>query len=346
FEIEQAEIERWREQVSNQPCVREVLALDAFARCWIQEGALLAEISAALRPRSRHDAFERLRLVWLEQRYATFEESIALLAQRLARAAGDSEAVVEAGWTARIRHFASLIGLQGNADQPRELAMSRLAERLDSDIRSGTDRMIALHGLSGNAGNEVISRLAEHFTVNAQLNETKAAVVGGLVTGALAGLKADLASGGMSFGAGLLTGGVLGAVGAAGAARGYNLVRGTGQTRISWNEQVLQRLLSSALLAYLAVAHYGRGRGEWSESEHPSHWVQTVETLLNEQHAQWSGIFAQRHRAETGGLEMRLRQMLSQTALELLRRLYPNAELDGNHPGWSTSVKIDSNNLE
>jgi hypothetical protein len=59
-----------------------------------------------------------------------------------------------------------------------------------------------------------------------------AAIVGGLVSGALAGLGADLASGGLTLGGGLIAGSVLGALGAAGLAHGLNLVRGRDGSRL------------------------------------------------------------------------------------------------------------------
>jgi hypothetical protein len=33
------------------------------------------------------------------------------------------------------------------------------------------------------------------------------------------------------------------------------------------------------VLRYLAVAHFGRGRGEWQESEHPTHWRGLAEAI-------------------------------------------------------------------
>jgi predicted GTPase len=52
---EAAELQRWRERLRPFACVREVLALDAFARCWVQEGRLLQAVGAAL-PAARRPA--------------------------------------------------------------------------------------------------------------------------------------------------------------------------------------------------------------------------------------------------------------------------------------------------
>ena len=51
--------------------------------------------------------------------------------------------------------------------------MRDLAERLNRDIHESTNRLIELHGLEGNAGDEVLTRLADHYVVTKQV--TKAA---------------------------------------------------------------------------------------------------------------------------------------------------------------------------
>ena len=59
----------------------------------------------------------------------------------------------------------------------------------------------------------------------------------------------------------------------AAAARGVNLVRGLERPQLAWDVQVLDALLASALLGYLAVAHHGRGRGAWVDEAPPSRWT-------------------------------------------------------------------------
>ena len=56
------------------------------------------------------------------------------------------------------------------------------------------------------------------------MDESKAALIGGALTGALVGLKADVAAGGLTLGGGLLAGGLLGALGAAGLALAWAYV--------------------------------------------------------------------------------------------------------------------------
>lgn len=323
--VERAEEERWRAHLARHAVVRDVLTLDAFARCWVQEMVLLRAVGPAL-PDAKRDAFARLTAAWQARRMAEFGAAMDALAAQLARAACDREALDGEGVRAQLRELGTALGLAPGAATPKERAMARLAERLDADIRATTDRLIEIHRLEGRASADVLTRLAGDFATEERLSEGKAAVLGGLVSGALTGLAADLAAGGLTFGAGLLTGGVLGALGAAGLARGYNLVRGTTESAVRWSDEFLDAFFASALLRYLAVAHYGRGRGEWARSEHPPFWKDEVAAVVNPRRGALAASWAERAgECDAAKLATRLRSELDGAARELLERLYPGA---------------------
>jgi hypothetical protein len=319
---ELAEIERWRVRTAAAPSVRRVLAFDAFARCWVQEDTLLQAVDTVL-PKELHAGFARLRDAWRARSLGTWRSAMRVLAEQVGRAASDREVVHDAGWTGRLKEIGSALGLRREGSlTPREFAMQALAERLDLDIRASTDRLIALHGLEGQAAGEVLTRLAEHYAVREPLSEGKAAVLGGILAGALTGLKADIASGGLTMGGGLLAGGVLGALGAAGIARGYNLIRGVGAPTLAWAPPVLAELARSALLRYLAVAHYGRGRGKWSESEHPAFWGEAVAAVMERTGAQLEDAWKQ---SKPESIVDALEKWLTGASAQLLAELYPDA---------------------
>ncbi len=309
-EQEQAEIDTWRELLKDYPAVKQVMALDAFARCWVQERVLLGAIGPLL-TLDKQDVYEELLQAWLVQREQTFEQSVQVLGAGLARAALDIEAMPDPGVAGR--------------DQ----AMIALAQRWDQRERADTDTLITLHDLAGSASAEVMTRVDAHFAVSEKLSEGKAALIGGVATGALAGLKADLATGGFTLGGGMLAGSVLGAVGAAGLARGYNMIRGTNQLIIQWSDGILVNKVVGSLLIYLAIIHFGRGRGDWARSEYPEHWLEIVNTAVEKRRSAliktWKARTQSGKNLDEAALSTALQPLLRSALLEVLRKLYPDA---------------------
>ena len=328
--LEEAELMRWRQHLQAFAPVRAVLALDAFARCWVQELTLLRAIESVL-DGERRERMGRLRAAWGLEREQRFDAALRVLADSLARTAAARELLTDArGLSARLRSagaaIAQGIGLTKADETPAALAQTALAQRLDDEVRANTLALIELHGLSGDAQGEILTRLATHYELRLRLDESKAGMWGGLVTGALVGLKADLLSGGLTMGGGLLAGGLIGALGAAGLARCVNLVRGTDRSWIAWNAEALDQMVEAALLRYLAVAHFGRGRGDWSLGESPPHWKEVIALALAPLRDALAAIWAERgDDADPQLLAAALRPVLESAARSALEQLYPGA---------------------
>ena len=323
---EAADEARWRDAMGPRPTIRAVTTLDAFARCWVQELALFDLVGDALTG-ERRAAFARLALAWQDRRIAQFRDAMAALAGPIAYAACDGEALSDAGMRGALRGLGASLGIgRDEAETARERASQAMASRLDVALREGSDRLIALHGLDGRAKGEVLARLAAGVRVDAPVDERKAAMMGGVVSGALTGLAADLAAGGLTFGAGMLTGAVLGALGGAGIARGMNLARGKSGTALRWDDAFLSGLVASALLRYLAVAHYGRGRGDYAETEYPPFWPPLVAEVVESRRGALAALWARREPAcDADAIAQGLRAVLEDAAREVLDRLYPGA---------------------
>ena len=318
----------WRARLGTHACVRGVLALDAFTRCWVQEGALLDAV-AALVPADRQPAFARLRSAWQARSRAVFDQSMQVLARRVAHAALDRETVADSDLGGRLLDIGAGLGLRRRGQHtPREKAMQRLAERLAGEVRASTDALIELHELGGHATDQVLAGLAEQVALTEPLDEGRAALWGGIASGALVGLKADLASGGLTLGGGMLAGGIVGALGAAGLARGYNQLRGVETPTLVWSAAALEAQLRAALLGYLAVAHFGRGRGLWSAPEEPVFWAEAIDATLASRIDGLRALLAQRDdAADAVRLAQDLHAWLLPAGGELLRRLYPTTPL-------------------
>lgn len=313
---------RWRRHLADSPVLAGALTLDAFARCWVQEGNLFAQVAASLPP-ERRPAMARLEATWRERNLDRFDRSMRVLAEHLAAAAVDSEAVAEGSWLDTVA--APLKVLQKREDRDAARAMARLAERLESGTRASTEQLIALHGLSGKAARDVLKRLEKDYANMGPAREGLAAVMGGLMSGAVTGIAADIAAGGLTLGGGMIVGGILGALGAGGLARGYNLVRGDSEPRVRWSDELFDSLVCSALLRYLAVAHFGRGRGQWEEGEHPLFWQEAVTEELATRREDLRRIWRTARVGEPAPMVPPLADLLGETGAALLTRFYPEA---------------------
>lgn len=275
----EAEAALWRAHLAAYGCVRGALSLDAFGRCWVQEDRLFSQIQAAL-PAELQAAGGRLRAAWQARNWRTFEQSMQTLAHQLASLAVDEETFARADLSQKLRGWVgrTLLGSDGDAAQLKG-AQHAMAERLSAVTRASMEHLIKLHGLSGSAASEPLQELARELSVERPADEHKAGLWGGLLSGAAGGVAADLAAGGLTFGAGALIGGLVGALGALGAAQAYNIARGRESGRLRWSSEFLSRRVAAALLGYLAVAHFGRGRGDYVQVAVPDHFQQAIGSL-------------------------------------------------------------------
>jgi Domain of unknown function (DUF3482) len=277
-------------------------------------------------------AMDRLAAAWQAEREAVFAAAMQTLAQSLARLACTREALRAAsGWSERLRRLGSALGAAVGAPpedaDPEAAAQARLAAAGDAEARLSLQELLRLHQLQGSAEGEILNRVAGQFALRQRVPEGRAAVLGGALTGALAGLKADIVSGGLTLGGGLLAGGILGALGAAGVARGINVVRGNDLSWVAWSDEALQAATQAALLRYLAVAHFGRGRGDWSPGEAPPHWPPLVVEALAAQRDTLQALWSARSRRldtadDPAVLAAALQPVLDRATRSVLHQLY------------------------
>lgn len=187
---------------------------------WLPEGRLLQALQAALDGDPR---LLRLADSWTRRAQAAFDADLATLAATLARIAAMRAPVADEGFLAR--------------RSEAEAARATLAAMLDTELQAAGAAPALAAALHGKVG------------------EGRAALVGGVVTGALAGLKADLLSGGLTMGGGTLIGAALGALGGAGVARGLNVVRGTDRSYAAWDAEAMAAITETLLLRRLVQAH-------------------------------------------------------------------------------------------
>ena len=306
-------VARWKQALEGFPIVKTVLAMDAFARCWVQEFTLLDAIGNAL-PEEQKAAFESLRETWSRQRRAAYAASLEALMHTLERIMNDKEATGDLSFTYQLKSLGKRLKLIRGGDDaadPVKSAQTALCARATDAFCDLTDKLIAANRLRGKGvKKELFNRLQSDWEISSPMKTTNAALAGAVGSGAVGGLAADLSTGGLSMGLGTLIGSVLGALGGVGLAIAYNTRRDAKEgTVVAWSDAAIRNFALEALLLYLAVAHFGRGRGDWAEGECPEFWRTLLSKALNIR------------KVETKHLPIMLDSVLRQ----VLSELYPDA---------------------
>jgi hypothetical protein len=322
---EQAEQHRWKDYLGQFGIVREVLALDAFARCWVHEDVFYDRI-AALIDEAKRPAYARLLAAWQAANLRRYADSLRLSAQQIAAAARDSQPIVAEGKAGLLKSALRTVGLGKDDQRRQDTAMAGLVERLNRRIADTTAALLRLHRVDPGEAGKINARVREHFAVRAPVDKAQAGLLGAVVSGAATGLSADLMAGGLTLGGGALLGAIVGALTMAGAAWGFNTSTDREHPSVQFADPFLRTLLVGAVLRYLAVAHFGRGRGLFVEGEAPTFWQAEVEAALARREAALAPLWKALRGApdEEAGTRLVL-EILEPVAGEVLERLYPEA---------------------
>ena len=284
---EALDVARWNEAMREWSIVKKVLPMDAFARCWVQEFTLFDAIGLALNEEAK-SAFESLRETWSRQRRAAYSASLQALMHTLECIINDKEATNDITFAYQLRTLGKRLKLlkdKGEGEDPLKAAQTALCARATDAFCDLTDKLIAANRLRGKGvKKELFERLQSDWDITSSVKPAKAAIAGAVGSGAVGGLAADLSTGGLSLGLGTLIGSVLGALGGVGLAIAYNTRRDAKEgTVVAWSDTAIRNFALEALLLYLAVAHFGRGRGDWKEGECPEFWRTMLVTALDKQ---------------------------------------------------------------
>jgi hypothetical protein len=112
----------------------------------------------------------------------------------------------------------------------------------------------------------------------------------------------------------------------AGAAWGFNTTTDRDHPTVQFADPFLRTLLVGAILRYLAVAHFGRGRGNFVEGEAPAFWQAEVEAALARREDDlprlWKAVRAAPDDAAAAQL---VQDVARPAATATLERLYPES---------------------
>ncbi len=304
----------WKQQWASHAVVREVMSLDAFTRCWVQEGLLWDRITQVL-PDHQQPVMAQLSQAWCDEQLLTLTRSMESISHMLIETAKDAEFLPEAA----IEPFSKTMITR---------AIQALDQRLGARISVMSAQLIHLHGLSGNTALTIQARLEDVSVPGERKPWEEESFWGGLVSGAAAGFASDIATGGLSHGVFTIGGAIIGALG--GTAYAKSQEEGDPH-RISWVPDFIHRQTRDALLRYLAVTHCGRGRGEYTDPrEFPLFWQEKTERLLKQKHDElrrhwkhYQNPMIQKSRQNSAD---QLVQCLTDMTSEILLTFYPEAQ--------------------
>lgn len=304
---------RWKQQWSSQTVIKEVMSLDAFTRCWVQEGLLWNHIAKIL-PKEKQPTMTSLSHAWHEQQLSILQSSMNAIAHMLVETATDSETL-------------SSEAVGESAKTLVKRTIQAMDQRLAHRISAMSMELIELHGLSGETAHTVQSRLEDVTVPGERKPWEEESFWGGLVSGAAAGFASDVATGGLSHGFFTIGGAILGALGGTAYAKSQD---DENPNRISWVADFLDRQTRDALLRYLAVTHCGRGRGDYTDPrEFPHFWQQETERVLEEHKERldviWNSIQVSTGSPDQHALKDQLVKFLTRMSRDVLLKCYPEA---------------------
>lgn len=321
-ERDRANEEAWRQHFKNFEIVRHVGSLDAFTRCWTQEHLILKK-AEDLVSKDQRSAAEKLTDAWIERNMTVFGEVVTSMAKWAKVALTDSESLPQKDLTEKLRELVLRSERSKDLDKIQEAMYGRLAENTAATV----NELISLHGLDGQTASTLAETSLEEFAVKRDIEEPLAATIGGAVSGLVGGLSADLISGGMTFGGGAVIGMLLGGATTFALTRGYNLTR-SGQNGVRWTEAHFMTQVKFIIMLYLAVAHYGRGRGAWQDpTNNPAHWETIVDAEIALNAERLKELWKRGESASgSATLNQHLKKFFQQSLSNILGRLYPDSQ--------------------
>jgi hypothetical protein len=309
--------QEWRDHLARHAIVKKVSTLDAFTRCWTVEHQILAHAAEVMEGGKQRTA-RLLTDAWIARNLSIFDESIRSISGLVYFAMTDTEQLPQ---RSLFEKFVSILK-KSEGNREFEKIQAAMYKRLAEKTKETVNQLILLNGISGESAASLAKTSRETLAVKRGVEEPVAAVLGGVSSGLLGGICADLISGGMTLGGGAIVGMLVGGATTYALVRGYNLTQ-SGQNMVRWSEAHFIDQVKSIVMLYLAVSHFGRGRGAWQDPiNNPARWQKVVESAMKVDEAGWrslwkKGGFSADHERISGSLVKQLRRLLETVFSEL-----------------------------
>jgi len=93
---------------------------------------------------------------------------------------------------------------------------------------------------------------------------------------------------------------------------------------IRWSPDSLTQAFFRSVMLYLAIAHFGRGQGEWRRKDDPEHWNKAVGDSVNRYQDRLQQLWMRTASSpETLQIQQECTSALKLVLVEVLERLYP-----------------------
>jgi hypothetical protein len=312
--------------------VADVLAFDAFARCWIHDHILLEAIGRSV-PMGKREGYARLAEAWQTRNLARLHDAMAALASHLMLAARQREEVQSPALS--LKHLVSASEREAG-ERSSKAAMTAVVERLQQSEARTAAALRRLYGVNEAAAGVLAHRLEEKFVIQKAVNTPQAGMAGA-ATGAAMGASVDLLTGGLTLGAAAALGALVGGGAAFVAAAWKNRTTASGATVVQLSDDMLQAMVEAGLLRYVAVAGFGRDGGtvdgapaDEQPGEPRPFWKSEVVAAVQAQKDRLAPLWAAARSAPRDSSfaaepPEELVQILEAVALKVLRGLYPAA---------------------
>lgn len=312
----------WQAHLSKHEIVKNVSTLDAFTRSWTQEHEILGKAAEVLGGRKGKTA-KLLQKAWLGKNLDIFDQSVTQIAKLAHFSLSDIEPIPEENLLEKVKKQ-----VLNRKEHQKELEQiqSRMYERLADETKKTVNSLISIHGLDGETASRLEEASGDKFSVKRNVEESLIATFGGAVSGLVGGLSADLISGGMTFGGGALVGMLLGGATTFSLAYGFNLTQ-AGQNMVRWSEAHFLNQVETIVMLYLAISHYGRGRGSWQDPvNNPGRWQALVKERLNANEDTWRKLWKKGGiQSEPGELQKPLEKQIRELLTDVFSTLYPES---------------------
>ena len=105
----------------------------------------------------------------------------------------------------------------------------------------------------------------------------------------------------------------------------YNAERGVTGSTVRWSDEFLTSRIEAAIVRYLAVAHYGRGRGEFQAGPPDPRWQEVATRLLSARPGLAADLVARLRQTPVDATPDAAAASLHDLLWQALEALYPEA---------------------